>query len=313
MAGGQTTTPHYGRYVEDAEGRRVLRYTAIDPGREAFACTCGRPACTRARLLPFRDHIVELHRTLVQSAYDDLCLDDDGDSSWNAVLYPLQIAASIQDVFADTGYVEDPLGFALCETAADYENAQSEMASKYVAGLSIFSFLWAAYEAAVAMTAPTQYPSLLKGRLGERGRKLFETDPILATTFDGLADLCRLAEYHCTRGGRMQTRLERILSKYPERNFVFAAELAREFRNFVYHGEDGVPHHEHWGDTDGAWESRSRLRRFYSVGRLLLLMIQALAIRALAESGHVHQESMDDDGEPIENPVAKLRIVQFGH
>ena len=103
------------------------------------------------------------------------------------------MAASIEDVVADTGFVEDPLVFEMCEPTIDYENAQSEMASKYVAGATIFNFLWLAYESAVALTAPNELVGLLKEeRLGERGRRLFEARPDLSVRFIGLRDLVRL-------------------------------------------------------------------------------------------------------------------------
>ena len=66
------------------------------------------------------------------------------------------------DVEADTGFVVDTMVFALCEVTIDYENGQSEMASKYVAAATIFNFLWQAYEAAVSRTAPDELRRLAK-------------------------------------------------------------------------------------------------------------------------------------------------------
>src|SRR5262245_60223025 len=142
----------YARFVLSAEGKWVPRYTAIDPASEAIQCTCGRSGCSRSRLLPFRKHISELYNLLSRLVVEEMGVSQS--SGWFGVLYGLRMAASIEDVVADTGYVEDPGVFALCELAIDYENGQSEMASKYVAAATIFNFLWHAYESAVALTAP---------------------------------------------------------------------------------------------------------------------------------------------------------------
>lgn len=192
--------------------------------------------------------------------------------------------------------------FAVCEPTIDYENGRSEMASKYVAGLSIFSFLWAAYEATVGLTAPNEHRRLLNElRFGERGRKLFESRPTLSIRFEGLSDLCKLAEHHCKRGGLMGERVDKMRSKYAGRDFVFAAEMSREFRNFVFHGQDSVPAHEDWGDSV---ESRARLARFYSVGRLVLLSIQALVVSFIEESGW--QPSAAEDDDEYRDPLSHL-------
>jgi hypothetical protein len=255
----------YARYIRSADGTQVSRYTAIDPADEAIWCTCGKSECPRARLLPFRQHLVELHRVLSRLADED----------WGGVLYGLRMAASIEDVVADTGYVEYLEVFALCETTIDYENAQSEMAAKYVAGATIFNFLWQSYESAVARTAPTELVRLLKEeRLGERGRRLFEARPELSARFPGLKALVRLALFQCRHGELLDDRLDRLTARFPEQDFVTAAEIGREFRNFLFHGEDKVPHHENWGS---AALSRYRLYRFYTVSRLLLYLLQALA------------------------------------
>jgi hypothetical protein len=135
---------------------------------QASTRTSGKPECSRNRLLPFREHIATLYRLLRDCIFDAFA----DPHLREGVLFPLLLAASISDVEADTGYVEDPLVFALCEPTTDYVGAHSEMASKYVAAASIFNFLWNAYEAAVAVTATEELRGLLKdARLGERVRE----------------------------------------------------------------------------------------------------------------------------------------------
>lgn len=264
----------YSRYAYDADGNRVLRYKAIDPMAYAFRCTCGKPSCNRARLLPFRDHVAALYRTLSRFAHNltESCRHE----AWGKVLLSLQLAASIDDVYADTGYVEDIMVFALCEPTIPYENARSEMASKYVAAASIFNFLWNSYEAAVSITEPNKLRKLLnEGRLGERGRRILEEHADIDNNFQGIHNLTRLAKFYCSRGELFEERLERLNARHPGNGLVSAAELCREFRNFLFHGEDEVPNHEDWCYPPGV--STARIHRFYAVSRLLLYLIQALA------------------------------------
>lgn len=282
----------YGRNWRDRKGQLRRRYAATDPATFAFFCVCGKPECPSSRMLPFRDHIAALHELFSRFSGEVAELDA---YDWQSVAFGLRMAASIDDVDADTGYVENPMVFALCEATVDYEAAQSEMASKYVAAMAIFNFLWAAYEAAVSVTLPEKLKGLLKdGRLGERGRRLFEDAPELAERFNGLGLAINLADLYCIKGGLFDERITKARQRFPKRDFVFAAELCREFRNFVFHGEDEVPSHPDWGDVN---ESVSRLRRFYAIGRLLLILIQALAWLSLPSDPQEEHQATDLDWE----------------
>ncbi|MFC5865016.1 hypothetical protein ACFPT7_22095 [Acidicapsa dinghuensis] len=294
----------YERQVRSAEGKHVTRYTAIDPADEAISCTCGKPECTRARLRPFRQHIAGLHELLSRLMSEEMAVSES--SGWFGVLYGLRMAASIEDVIADTGYVEDPLVFEFCEPTIDYENAQSEMASKYVAGATIFNFLWLAYESAVALAAPNELVGLLKGeRLGERGRRLFEARPDLSDRFAGLKDLVRLAVYECRQGELLDKRLDRLKTRFSGHNFITAAEICREFRNFLFHGEDQVPDHEDWGSQI---VSRCRLYRFYTVSRLLLYLIQAIAWIELGEANDLIEPLRGHRAIPLRTALEELQF-----
>jgi len=298
----------YGKYVYLSDGSRRPRYAAIDPAEYADKCTCGKPECPRNRLLPFRDHIASLHRLIGNCIFGAYALSDPDD--WMAVQFPLLMAASISDVEVDTGYGEDPMVFALCETTIDYEHGRSEMASKYVAAVSIYSFLWNAYEAAVAATASEELRGLLKdGRLGERGRRLLESRPELSSHFQGIHELTGLAIRWCELGGRFDRRLDKIRTRFKERNLVLAAELCREFRNFVFHGEDEVPEHPDWGQAKVAY---ARLYRFYVLGRLLLYLIQALAWISILSSSKSVEWGYDEFGDrQLHDPREILATMQF--
>ncbi|MER8639728.1 hypothetical protein [Mesorhizobium sp. M1365] len=188
----------YARWIRNERGELEKRYLATDPADGAIVCTCGSPGCHRAMLLPFREHVAELYRVILRLNEEDLHVSEP--SPWSSVLYGLRMAASIEDVEADTGFVEDPMVFARCEPTIDYERGQSEMASKYVAAAAIFNFLWLAYEAVVDTTVPDELRRLGKeGRLGERGRRLLEAKSEMSARFRGLGDLVKLALLQCRR------------------------------------------------------------------------------------------------------------------
>src|SRR5215218_9104613 len=72
---------------------------------------------------------------------------------WPGVIYALQMAASLEDVFADPSYVDDSEAAFWCRPAWDSDEEDREAASKYAAALIIFNFAWTAYEAAIETSA----------------------------------------------------------------------------------------------------------------------------------------------------------------
>jgi hypothetical protein len=264
--------------------------SAIHPGLETFTCRCGKPDCAFACLQPFREHIARLFRAIVSCEHENILPHD-----WQAVLYPLQMAASLKDIDADTSYVDETQSVMLCSGAANYEDAHTDVVRQYVAGLTIFTFLWAAYEAAVQLTRPEHLRGLSKdGRNGERGRRLFEDFSKEFPPLRSMQNLNRLAVFFCEKGQLFEKRLTRLRERYKDRDMSFSAELCREFRNFIAHGEDAVPEPAGWGDT-GA--SIGRIRRFYAVSRLLLLLIQALAFLETAQATNEVEWEYQGDGE----------------
>ncbi len=299
------TEPGYGSSSCEGADTRRSRYTALDPAKETFACRCGKPSCFFVRLQPFREHIARLYRAIAICEVEG-CLKCEG---WHTVLYPLQMAASIEDVLADTAYVDDTQSVMFCSGAAQYEAAKSEVACGYVAALSVFTFLWAAYEGAARLTLPGELKRLnTEGRFGERGRRLLEEWPEHFPQLVGVQNMGRLADSFCERGNRFDSRLGRIRAKFTKKDLVYAAELSREFRNFIVHGEDEVPEDEDWHYGRAPGESAARVRRFYAVGRLLLLLIQAFTTAALCEPRTKIEWDLDEEFERIDSDPKQVLV-----
>ena len=107
----------------------------------------------------------------------------------------------------------------------------------------------------------------------------------------------------------MEERCEQIQERYGKAGLVTAAELAREYRNFVVHGGDEVPQHEKWGDVVTA---RCRIYRFYSVGRVVLYLIQAMCWIVHEKDQKFHEYGSDDDAMTACEVFERLQYIGPG-
>lgn len=261
------------------------RSQAMTPARVASQCSCGKPDCVfrSGYLAPFRDHLARLHHVLV-FAHSPGQLPDSSEHSWSAVTYHLQMAASLESLEADTGYVDLIGSTLMCSAAARYEDEHSRLASQYTAALVIFNFVWAAYEAAIKVGAAG---FLAKEHTPFRGRALMARDEAAAREVPALSQLVQDAEafvFHIGDLAPERAKVGRFASGTAEQ----ASELVRLFRNHVAHGGDAppVPDQSH---VD------CRAVRFYKLGRLLLLLIQIIAVQALVAADAVYEGRADDD------------------
>jgi hypothetical protein len=295
------------------EGRPKLAYTAIDPAQQLFSCKCGKPTCVLGRLRPFRDHIRRLYRAIaVATELQHLPRISDSEEGWQATLFSLQMAASVEDAFADTSYVDDSEAIFWCSSAWDSEVLSSEIAAKYVAGLTIFNFLWAAYEATVKAATQDQF---VGERTAVRGRRLAEKLSGLESEMPLLSKVYRIAVCAWRRGRDLDTEIDAIGGKYGLSGLAAAAELCRVYRNHVAHGDDIVPSAQSDWDENGWGDANFVVYRLYGVGRLLLTLIQAFAYHNLANPAALMPVSLNPrdaselDGKRV---FLQLQIVDEG-
>jgi hypothetical protein len=140
---------------------------------------------------------------------------------------------------------------------------------KYTAGLATFNFIWAAYEAAVvaACCNPGRDKVPVVGRNFFKARAGCESEILGFYNYLGLAKTC------CCKAPALWLQIDTSLKSYPLSGPAAAAELARLFRNYVFHGKDPLP----WGEEGEHWS----YFRFYSVSMLCMALIQILAASAL--------------------------------
>lgn len=263
--------------------------SAMQPALRAFKCRCGRPRCVfrPGYLVPFRTHLANLHHVLADAHYSG-GLRDGTDHGWAGVTYQLKMAASIEDLTADTGYVDLSGSTLMCRPAAEYEDRHSLLASRYAAALIVFNFIWAAYEAAVKVGAGSFRP---KDTTAFRGRELMALHGVLGKELKCLRRLARHAGWSVLHIGDLE-RDRGKLDSFQSGSAAYAAELARIFRNHIAHGSDNPPQPDQG-------HGYCRILRFYEVSRLLLLLIQIVAVQAMPDPNWEYEAWDDiDEGRP---------------
>lgn len=265
----------------------------------ASSCNCGKPKCLfrPGYLVGFRDHVLRLHQVLVQAQFQDGLLGT-GARGWNAVTYQLQMAASISDVVADTSVVNPTASYMLCEPAADYEDRHSRLASSYAAGLIVFNFLWAAYEAAIKAGADEDFHP--KQHTAFRGRELMRICEVDARQLGCLPAIVRHAAHKALHVGDLRDA-EKKLAAFETGSAAYGAELVRLFRNHLAHGDDAPP-------TPDQHHSFCRTVRFYSLSRVLLLMIQLIGHQALLDPICAYNEEWRDEDGKVPIAIGELLL-----
>lgn len=275
----------YDRLTRSESGVATLKYTAIDPADRYVRCNCGKPDCWTTQLLPLREHMAALFRAINACGYaEQFEAYERCDYAWPGVTDALQMAASIDDVFTDPAYVDDSEAWLYCESVADFDAREREYAAKYVAAFITFNFVWNAYEAATEISAANAF---LRDKTSVRARRLFAAETELSHAISTLETSYRLARHFCAKAPELVVDIDAIKAKYNLEGAAAAAELCRLFRNYVVHGRDDLP----------TSESHLACWRFYSVIRLVLLLIQLLVFRRLVDRDAVVPLSVHGEGE----------------
>jgi hypothetical protein len=273
----------FGRIGRSEDGKPIIKYRAIDPADRYVRCTCGKSDCWTEQLVPLREHMVLLFRTIVSCESEgQFGKNKQIDDAWPGVIYALQMAAGLDDVFADPSRVDDSEAGLWCDTAWDRDEEDREAASKYMAALIIFNFVWNAYEAAIEISAGTLFP---RDKVPVRGRRLFQAEPESAANLIFFNISYGVAKSILLRLNTLTLGIKNIKDKYHLSGASAAAELVRVFRNYIAHGADNMP-------VD---ESHAACARFYSVTRLLLCLIQLLVFRRLENPTQLVPLSANDD------------------
>lgn len=263
-------------FEELRRGRVALRFTALDPLWK-FKLE-GEPE----GLLPLRNHLVNLCRAMIEI---ETLADDTG---WAGVTGSLHLAASLTDVFADTDIFNNT---AMCSNAAEYEDANSELAAKHLAAVNTFNLVWIAYEVAAQIAARNQ-AKIGKGALGRTHLRLHWGDRY----FPYLKEIVWQALAFDTQGTRA-LRIQRELQCASLA--AIGAEQLRVFRNRLTHGELLKPEPSAWRDDETVHTLHEpAILKFHANIRLVLTLIQIVVLTGISdelEEGYLHPDGRIDD------------------
>ncbi|MGV2105352.1 hypothetical protein ACQZ4X_04700 [Agrobacterium vitis] len=241
-------------------------YRATDPAKNYVRCNCGSEDCWTNKLLSVRAHVAALFRAIISVGVAGRFADfSRHDEPWPGVIFALQLAGGLENLSSDPAYSQDDDAAYYCESAAEREDEDRELASKYTAALIMFNFAWTAYEAAIEISATNQF---FKDKLPVRARRILEAEASEAAQISALEISFGVARRLCSRVPQLKSELDLIGTKYVLSKPAAAAELARIFRNHIVHGRETLP-----------VESVQPCYRFYAVTRVILLLIQHLVLR----------------------------------
>lgn len=238
------------------EGQVRMRYSATDPVWAGVD--------TESKMVGLREHIRRLCIAANEMAIHPL-----GDG-WDNVAHNLKLAYSLVDVFAETDVDGASM---LCRPVAEYESANVELTEKHLAATVVFTFVWTAYECAVELMMG---PKCGKSGRGAKGRELVAAAeggriPFLRPVLLQAAELDR-GEVDFTHPEMCRMLRRGSLAG-------IAGEYLRQFRNRIIHGDIPKPEPRNWGDhSEYVMDEDPHLRRFHANIRLVLLLIQVLAI-----------------------------------
>ncbi|WP_299171145.1 hypothetical protein [uncultured Brevundimonas sp.] len=206
----------------------------------------------------------------------------------------LNVAGALESVTANTAIDDSSIFY--CSPALAHADAESSIASKYLAGTIMFSFVWMALEQTILEIAPKG-----KGTAGARGRLVFASPLAVDLDLDGPLKLT----WRFTHAvGDMQADLRvlgGLLPAAPRAEVAF--ELVRRVRNAFSHGTLMPPQPNDWGEGV-AHASTPEIDRFFGSTRLSLMLI-ALLLANNVRSGTMasHPEDgiyVDDEDEYLE-------------
>ncbi|MDE0711378.1 MAG: hypothetical protein OXH60_04495 [Rhodospirillales bacterium] len=240
------------------EGHVKVKYRALDPiWRNNTADSGG--------MIPLREHVKRMCTVANYLSHLGTA------NELQTIAESLHLAASLDDLFADT----DLDGSSLyCRPAADFEEANSEVAAKYIASVIVFNFVWIAYEAAVEV-ASTRAENKKRLGKGARGR-----DILLRIMGDKCFPYLResvIEAINLSASSAIEHNNDEMLRLFSVRaTAAIAAEHLRCFRNAVTHGTV-KPDPEDWGDESRyCADEDPALRQFHVNIRITLILIQLI-------------------------------------
>ncbi len=229
------------------------------------------------RLIPVPEHCALLSRILSHPElntvqYHRKVTTSDGETlDWSDAAEWLYTAASVDHVTIDTTRFDDSV--MMCRPAWEYESARSELLTRLVTQLTIFNFVWGAFETLVKVIDPPKVPKDIKPGAGSIDAVLFylknEYEPKLTVecyqeVLNDLAGLLRTLPQYGNLSGHFKLQPHVGISG-------MGINVIRRLRNKMAHGTMTLP----LPDVNNAPSARDA-ELVESSSRLVLLTVQML-------------------------------------
>ena len=206
------------------------------------------------------EHCSAVSRLLHALAFEHPETADEGDEiyGWSRPAEWLDLAASVVKVEVVTA--QDDNSLVMCGRAMDYENDRSELLSQLAMSITVFSFVWGAFESVVKIVNPPSVP---------RSARKDGNDKLVARVVYSLRSLIPDGVYQCRLA-----QIRHFMTSLPEYGAslptgigpVTSAEagegidLVRRIRNKFAHGAAELPQRDDWNGQDTAYNRLVRLR-----------------------------------------------------
>lgn len=257
---------------------------------------------TLVPLIGLQEHCWRLSLVLAELWQHNPVTLEEGSESWefgDAAAW-LNMAAGVSKVEVDTARYDDPV--MLCGTAAGYEDARSELYSRLAAELTVFMFVWGAFETVARIVGPPSIPpdQRTNGANGLVDRVLFQ-----------LRDFAQFDEYN-----QVLQELSLLVSRDPNYTRLARQEpmpphigasgagldLVRRVRNRFAHGSSNLPMPD---STERGWCGKtSDVPCLISISsRMVLLTMQMLLASYYAQHHFKLHVLEDEDGFTVDADV----------
>lgn len=225
-------------------------------------------------LLSLQEHAYQLSKVIAQFSEQK----NASETKWYLASEWLHLGSSINAVNIVTEQFDDSIMF--CGPAIEYENQKSKTLEKVVRELSIFNFLWGAFEAIGKTINPPKVPNTLKKRRSLSDDCLFFLKnnypfiPAPNAYNDFLQQLENLLEKDPQY---VHVQFDKMIDDSYCDNAGKGLALIRMIRNDFAHGAHSFPEPDDWS-WNNEFTSSDYIKKIHVSSRLLLLTIQMLLI-----------------------------------
>lgn len=253
-------------------------------------------------LIGLQEHCWQLTQVLAELwQHDPVTLEERGESwEFGDAAAWLNMAAGISKVEVDTARYDESVMW--CSTAAEYEDARSEVYSRLAAEITVFVFVWGAFETVARIVGPSSIPPELRanGANGLVDRVLFQLRGF--APFDEYNQVLQELSLVVSR----DPNYLRLVRQEPRPPHIgesgVGLDLVRRIRNKFAHGSSNLPMPE---STNQGWcGETSDVPRLISISsRIVLFTIQMLLASYYADHHFELHVLEDEDGFTAEADV----------